>query len=83
VAGVAGWRFLLARRGLGCCGITVQKLTFRVNDDDLPATGAWPAWCTSAARTTDAHLVGLTERHGCVLATLDEGIPGAFLVPVY
>ena len=51
--------------------------------DDLPATGAWPAWCASAARTTDAHLLGLAERNGCVLATLDENIPGAYVVPVH
>lgn len=49
--------------------------------DDLSATLAWPAWCVSASRTTDAHLAELAVRHGCVLATLDEGIPGAFLVP--
>jgi uncharacterized protein len=50
--------------------------------DDLPASASWPGWCVAASRTTDAHLVGLAERHGCRLATLDEAIPGAYLIPV-
>ncbi len=29
---------------------------------------------------TDAHLATLAERHDCRLATLDEGIPNAFLI---
>lgn len=41
----------------------------------------FPAWCASAARTTDAHLVALATAHGARLATLDTSIPGAFLVP--
>ena len=50
--------------------------------DDVSANLAWPAWCASASRTTDAHLAELAARHGCVLATMDEGIPGAFMLPV-
>lgn len=49
--------------------------------DDQASTHAWPAWCGSASGTTDAHLANLAESHGIQLATLDEGIPGAFLVP--
>ena len=41
----------------------------------------FPEWCSSASRTTDAHLLGLAARHGATLATLDTGIPGAFLIP--
>jgi predicted nucleic acid-binding protein len=48
--------------------------------DDLPARD-FPAWCHHASRTTDAHLLQLAEAHGAKLATLDNGIPGAFLVP--
>ena len=40
-----------------------------------------PAWCTAAARTTDAYLLALANAHGAKLATLDTGIPGAFVVP--
>lgn len=41
----------------------------------------FPSWCRSASRTTDAHLFQLAEMHGAKLATLDTGIPGAFLLP--
>ena len=48
--------------------------------DDRSA-GGFPDWCQLASRTTDAHLVQLAAAHGVVLATLDTGIPGAFVVP--
>jgi predicted nucleic acid-binding protein len=49
--------------------------------DDCSAVPRWPDWCRGASRTTDAHLVTLAEQHACRLATLDEGIPNAFLIP--
>jgi predicted nucleic acid-binding protein len=48
--------------------------------DDQPVRH-FPAWCASASRTTDAHLLALAARHGAKLATLDTGILGAYLVP--
>ena len=48
--------------------------------DDRSA-GGFPDWCQLASRTTDAHLVQLATAHGAALATLDTGIPGAFVVP--
>lgn len=42
---------------------------------------SWQEWCTTAARTTDAHLLALAASHRSELATLDANIPGAFLVP--
>ena len=48
--------------------------------DDQGAT-AWPTWCRGAATTTDAHLLALAAAHDAQLATLDAGIPGAFLIP--
>lgn len=48
--------------------------------DDRPAS-RFPRWCRRASQTTDAHLLELAETHGARLATLDERIPGAFLVP--
>ena len=50
---------------------------------DLPvdqAATAWPAWCRTAAQTTDAHLLALAHAHAAELATLDQGIPGALLI---
>jgi len=49
-------------------------------DDDQPSSG-FPEWCVHASRTTDSHLMQLAEAHGAKLATLDTGIPGAFLIP--
>jgi predicted nucleic acid-binding protein len=40
-----------------------------------------PAWVSTSGQTTDGHLVELAKAHSAILATLDEGIPGAFLVP--
>lgn len=48
--------------------------------DDQP-WNMFPEWCRQAARTTDGHVLKLVESHGAKLATLDHGIPGAFLVP--
>ena len=48
--------------------------------DDWPPR-SFPGWCHQASRTTDAHLLQLAEAHGAKLATLDTGIPDAFLVP--
>jgi uncharacterized protein len=48
--------------------------------DDQRGTSL-PAWCKGAARTTDAYLLALANAHGAKLATLDMGIPNAFVVP--
>jgi predicted nucleic acid-binding protein len=48
---------------------------------DDQAARHFPEWCASASRTTDAHLLELAAAHGAKLATLDTGIPGAFLIP--
>ncbi|HEY8962255.1 MAG TPA: TA system VapC family ribonuclease toxin [Luteolibacter sp.] len=49
--------------------------------DDLSSAEPFPAWCLSAPHTTDGHLLALANRHGFQLATLDTGIPSAFLIP--
>ena len=48
--------------------------------DDQSAS-RFPEWCRQASRTTDAHLLKLAKAHGAALATLDERIPGAFVIP--
>ena len=40
-----------------------------------------PAWVKTPKQTTDGHLVRLAGANGAVLATLDERIPGAYLIP--
>lgn len=48
---------------------------------DDRAARSFPAWCSYASQTTDAHLMQLASAHNAELATLDTAIPGAFLVP--
>ena len=40
-----------------------------------------PTWVKTARQTTDGHLLQLAARSDALLATLDERIPGAFLIP--
>ena len=48
--------------------------------DSIHST-TWPPWRQSAGRSTDAHLLSLATAHKAKLATLDTGIPHAFLLP--
>jgi predicted nucleic acid-binding protein len=41
----------------------------------------FPAWCRTAAQTTDAHLGKLAQSLGAKLVTCDQGIPGTLLIP--
>lgn len=50
--------------------------------DDQSSAAGFPDWCAGASRSTDAHLKLLADRHSARLATLDRGIPGAYLVPI-
>ena len=52
--------------------------TFLTDGNDISLL---PAWVKTPKQTTDGHLVQLALANGAVLATLDEGIPGAFLIP--
>jgi uncharacterized protein len=40
-----------------------------------------PAWVKAPGQTTDGHLAQLASSNGAVLATLDERIPAAYLIP--
>jgi predicted nucleic acid-binding protein len=40
-----------------------------------------PKWVKSPRQTTDGHLLELARADGAQLATLDEKIPGSFLIP--
>lgn len=55
-------------------------LDFEFVADDHGASRL-PSWVFGAKQTTDGHLLGLASANGCVLATLDEKIPGAFVIP--
>lgn len=51
--------------------------TFISDDHDVSQL---PTWVKSPKQTTDGHLLELARANGAVLATLDERIPGAFLI---
>jgi hypothetical protein len=40
-----------------------------------------PPWVKTPKQTTDGHLLELARANSAVLATLDERIPGAYLIP--
>lgn len=48
--------------------------------DDLGADSL-PPWARTPAATTDGHLSALAAGRAARLATLDEGIPDAFVIP--
>ena len=48
---------------------------------DALGAATLPAWVTKSAQTTDGHLLELARAHEASLATLDTGIPGAFVLP--
>ena len=54
------------------------RLTFIADDHDAEHL---PGWVYGAKQLTDGHLAALAQAHGGILATLDQGIPGAFLIP--
>lgn len=56
----------------------IVKFTFISDDHDVSHL---PAWVKSAKQTTDGHLAQLSKSIGATLATLDTGIPGAYLIP--
>ena len=60
---------------LGFVRVSVQQTWNRITVPEASKTLA------GTSRTTDAHLLQLVEANGAKLATLDTGIPGAFLIP--
>jgi len=41
-----------------------------------------PKWVKASKQTTDGHLAQLAKSSGAILATLDENIPGSYVIPV-
>jgi uncharacterized protein len=59
---------------------TGNSLRFAFIPDDHDVSHI-PAWVNTAKQITDGHLVQLAKAKNAILATLDEKIPGAFLIP--
>jgi uncharacterized protein len=49
--------------------------------DDTHDIAHLPPWVKTAKQTTDGHLVNLATGNGALLATFDNRIPGAYLIP--
>lgn len=57
-----------------------QKHDFKFLGDNNDVSQL-PPWVKSSKQTTDGHLAELAISNQCNLATLDENIPGAFVIP--
>jgi predicted nucleic acid-binding protein len=56
----------------------ILSFTFIPDDHDVSQL---PTWVKLPKQTTDGHLSRLAQANGAELATLDERIPGAYLIP--
>jgi toxin-antitoxin system PIN domain toxin len=56
------------------------KVSFSFVADDQDASQL-PSWVSTPKQITDGHLAQLARVHHAMIATLDRGIPGAFLIP--
>ncbi|MFZ1008877.1 MAG: hypothetical protein WAN65_18705 [Candidatus Sulfotelmatobacter sp.] len=55
-----------------------SALTFIPDNHDISDL---PAWVRTPGQITDGHLSKLASANGAILATLDENIPGSYLIP--
>jgi predicted nucleic acid-binding protein len=55
-----------------------EVFTFIPDDHDISQI---PNWVKGSKQITDGHLAQLAKANGALLATLDRGIPGAFVIP--
>ena len=56
----------------------VARFTFILDEHDVSHL---PSWVKLARQITDGHLVKLASANRAILATLDENIPGSYLIP--
>jgi hypothetical protein len=55
-----------------------SRLAFIPDEHDVSHL---PGWVRGPRQITDGHLSKLANTNGAVLATLDENIPGSYLIP--
>ncbi len=68
-----GQKFLVALK-------STKHIAFQFLSDDLGASQL-PQWVKWPKQVTDGHLAALAKAKGALLATLDENIRGAFVIP--
>ncbi len=59
---------------------SATSVRFTFLSDELDAS-VLPDWVLTAKQTTDGHLLQLATTNRLIFATLDEKIPGAYLIP--
>lgn len=55
-----------------------SRFTFIPDEHDISHL---PGWVRAPKQITDGHLVKLASDNAAILATLDENIPGSYLIP--
>ena len=73
-------RVTVSAAGDALAGMLRSLGTYHAFLPDNHSASRFPEWCRQASRASDAHLLGLAKAHGARLATLNEPIPGAFVV---
>jgi predicted nucleic acid-binding protein len=63
---------------LGMKANASQPLNFLADGNDIASI---PEWAGAPGQVTDGHLLRLAADHGALFATLDQRIPGSFLIP--
>ncbi|HRQ88973.1 MAG TPA: VapC toxin family PIN domain ribonuclease [Bacteroidia bacterium] len=58
-----------------------SRIPFDLVPDSLGADRL-PSYVSGAKQVTDGHLLELAQEFSMQLATLDKGIPGAYLIPI-
>jgi uncharacterized protein len=58
--------------------VRTSLLTFIRDEHDVSHL---PSWVRAPKQITDGHLSKLATANGAILATLDESIPGSYLIP--
>ena len=59
-------------------GARAARLTFIPDEHDVSHL---PGWVRAPKQITDGHLGKLASANGALLATLDENIPGSYVIP--
>jgi hypothetical protein len=54
------------------------RLTFIPDEHDISYL---PGWVKTPKQITDGHLGKLASENGAILATLDENVPGSYVIP--
>jgi predicted nucleic acid-binding protein len=78
LAQAPAYAFTIAQARTLLLRLKASRLTFIPDEHDVSHL---PAWVRAPKQITGGHLSKLASAKGGVLATLDESIPGSYLIP--